>query len=96
MDELVVVYRASGLSEAEIIRGFLESEEIPVLLNYESAGPVYGLTIDGLGEVRVQVPAGFAALARELLDERLRGTPEHGGVLHLRARRPDEDEPEIA
>lgn len=67
MDALVVVYRAAGLVEAEIIKGFLESEEIPVHLGYESAGAVYGLTVDGLGEVRVCVPAAFADEARELL-----------------------------
>jgi hypothetical protein len=96
MEELVVVFRAAGLSEAEIIKGFLESEDIPVHLSYESAGPVYGLTMDGLGEVRVKVPAGFASLAREMLDERLRGDPEPDGTGRWHLPHPDADDPEVA
>jgi len=53
--------------EAQIIKGRLESEGIPVLLNYESAGLVYGLTIDGLGEVKIMVPEHLANEARLLL-----------------------------
>jgi len=68
MEKVVVVYRAAGLPEAEIIKGLLESEEIPVQLHYESAGPVYGLTVDGLGEVRVCVPEEFEEEARAALD----------------------------
>jgi hypothetical protein len=96
MDDLVVVFRAAGLSEAEIVKGFLESEEIPVHLSYESAGAVYGLTVDGLGEVRIKVPAEFAALARERLKEQLQDNPEHEGILRLRARRPAGDDPDVA
>jgi hypothetical protein len=96
MDDLVVVFRAAGLSEAEIIKGFLESAEIPVHLNYESAGAVYGLTVDGLGEVRVKVPAEFAPLALELLEEQLKDGPQHAGILRLRARRPGGDDPDVA
>ena len=94
MDDLVVVFRAAGLSEAEIIKGFLESAEIPVHLSYESAGAVYGLTVDGLGEVRVKVPAEFAPLAQELLEEQRQGSPEHTGILHLPARHPAGDAPD--
>jgi hypothetical protein len=70
MDELEIVYRASGQAEAEVVKGFLESEGIPATLDYESAGKVYGLTIDGLGEVRVLVPTDWADEAREALDRR--------------------------
>lgn len=52
---------------AEIIKGRLESEGIPVLLSYESIGLVYGLTIDGLGEVRIMVPESVAEEARKIL-----------------------------
>jgi hypothetical protein len=51
-----IAYRAGGKLEAEVIRGRLESAGIPVLFDYESAGQVLGLTVDGLGEVRVMVP----------------------------------------
>ncbi len=70
LDGFIVVYRASGLAEAEIVRGYLESEDIPAELDYESAGPVYGVTMDGLGEVRIRVPADCAEAAREALARR--------------------------
>ncbi|MFW6105568.1 MAG: putative signal transducing protein [Chloroflexota bacterium] len=53
--------------EAQIMKGRLESEGIPVLLSYESAGLVYGLTVDGLGEVKIMVPKHLAEEAREIL-----------------------------
>jgi len=53
--------------EAQIMKGRLESEGIPVLLSYESAGLIYGLTVDGLGEVKIMVPKHLAEEAREIL-----------------------------
>jgi hypothetical protein len=53
--------------EAQVIKGRLESEGIPVLLSYESAGLVYGITVDGLGEVKVMVPKRLAEEAKEIL-----------------------------
>ncbi len=77
MDSMVVVFKAAGLPKAELVRGLLESEDIPVHLQYESAGPVYGLTVDGLGEVKVCVPEAFADEARQLLHS-MRGELESG------------------
>ena len=53
--------------EAQVIKGRLESEGIPVLLSYESAGLVYGITVDGLGEVKVMVPKRLAEEAKGIL-----------------------------
>jgi len=64
---LTTVYVASGQLEAEIVKGRLESEDVPAILRYEAAGLVYGLTIDGLGQVEVQVPSSLAKHAREIL-----------------------------
>lgn len=66
---LAQVYVTSGLLQAEIIKGKLESNGIPTLLKYESLGPVLGLTVDGLGQVEVWVPADQAELAYALLHE---------------------------
>jgi hypothetical protein len=66
---LAQVYVTSGLYQAEIIRGKLETNGIPVLLKYESLGPVMGLTVDGLGQVQVWVPLDLEDQARELLQE---------------------------
>jgi hypothetical protein len=70
MEGFEVVYRAAGLPEAELIKGYLESGDIPVDLDYESAGRVYGLTMDGLGEVRILVPCEYAEEARMALAAR--------------------------
>ena len=64
---LVTVYVANGQPEAQIIKGRLESEGIPAVLRYESAGLVYGITIDGLGQVEVQVPSSLAQDAKRVL-----------------------------
>ena len=67
MKELVIVQRTQGLLRAQAVKAFLESQGVPVVLSYESAGPAIGLTADGLGEVRVLVPARLEQRARRLL-----------------------------
>jgi len=64
---LTTVYVASGQLEAEIVKGRLEGEGVPAMLRYEAAGLIYGLTIDGLGQVEVQVPSSLAQHAKEIL-----------------------------
>jgi hypothetical protein len=66
---LVEVCVTSGLLQAEIIKGKLETNGIPALLEYESLGPVMGFTLDGLGQVRVLVHEDKAEVARALLEE---------------------------
>ena len=65
-EKLVTVCTARQM-EAHIIKGRLESEGIPSLLSYESAGLVYGLTVDGLGEVKIMVLEHLADAAKEIL-----------------------------
>ena len=63
----VVIRRVQGLLKAQAIQAHLRSAGIPATLGYESAGPAIGITMDGLGEVRVFVPARLARRARRLL-----------------------------
>ena len=65
--QLVTVCVAREL-EAHVIKGRLESEGIPVLLSYESAGLVYGITLHGFGAVRVKVPESMETEARRILE----------------------------
>jgi hypothetical protein len=65
--EPLVTVRTANYMEAQIIKGRLESEGIPVLLSYESAGLVYGITVDGLGAVKIMVPRNLADEAKEIL-----------------------------
>ncbi|TET56431.1 MAG: hypothetical protein E3J50_02885 [Dehalococcoidia bacterium] len=67
-EERLVTVRVARQIEAQIIKGRLESEGIPVLLAYESAGLVWGLTVDGIGEVRIMVPKPLAEQAKEILE----------------------------
>jgi len=63
----LVTIRTAKYLEAQIIKGRLESEGIPVLLSYESAGLIYGITVDGLGEVKIMVPSNLEEEARGIL-----------------------------
>lgn len=63
--KLEKVHTAHGQLQAHVIKGKLESEGIPVLLQYESQ--VFAVTVDGLGEVRILVPGHLADKAREII-----------------------------
>ena len=64
-----VIFTASGMTQAKIITGRLETEGIPTRLKYEAAGPIYAITIDGLGEVKVLVPEETLASACAVLEQ---------------------------
>ncbi len=68
MANWVVIKIVNGLPEAHIIKGLLESNEIPVRLEYEAIGQIYGLTVDGLGQVKILVPEEFFEEAESLLE----------------------------
>ncbi|XUW99778.1 MAG: DUF2007 domain-containing protein [Dehalogenimonas sp.] len=62
-----VVAVVQGELRASATKAYLESAGIPVLLNYESAGRVIGINIDGLGEIRILVPKSFEDEAKQVL-----------------------------
>jgi len=66
-DKLITIYKAMGQLEAEIVKGRLEVEGILAIFKYESLGSVYGLTVNGLGQVEVQVPAKYADRALQII-----------------------------
>lgn len=65
--DLVCVHLCQGWDLAQIFRSKLEAMGIPVLLKYDSASLVFGITVDSLGEVRIMVPEEYAADAKALL-----------------------------
>jgi hypothetical protein len=71
--KLACIYKSSGQLRAQVVKSKLESAGIAVLLKYDSASVVFGLTVDGLGEVEVWVPKEQANEARALIEEQ---TPE--------------------
>ncbi len=54
--KMVVIYKAYGELTAQVIKGRLESEGIPVLIQNEALG-TWGFTVDKLGEFRLLVPS---------------------------------------
>jgi hypothetical protein len=65
-----VICIAQGELEASVIKSHLESEGIPVLLKWEALGRVTGLTVDGLGQVKIMVPKEFAEDAKHIIEPR--------------------------
>jgi hypothetical protein len=67
----VVVCRAAGMVNAQIILGRLQTDGIAARLKYEAIGVIsYALDVDGLGEVQISVPESSANQAREILAQR--------------------------
>jgi hypothetical protein len=56
-------------AEAMVIKGRLESEGIPALVQQEAVGAVLGLTVGPLGSARVLVPEPLAEQALAILAE---------------------------
>lgn len=56
-------------NEAEVIRGVLESAEIPTAIGHSGAATAYGINVGPLGQSSVSVPADRVEEARALLGE---------------------------
>jgi len=66
--DFVVIHTVQGQLTANVMKSHLESEGIPVLLEYESLGIIYGVAVDGLGEVRILVPREYAEEAKRIIE----------------------------
>ncbi|MBN1440975.1 MAG: DUF2007 domain-containing protein [Anaerolineales bacterium] len=76
-DQFVIVDSAFGRQEAEIVQSYLRARGIPCEVSQEAAGYVIGITVDGLGEAQILVPARYREEALEALREyRGRSAPE--------------------
>lgn len=73
LDDLIPVYRCSGRLEAEMVKGFLEAQGVPVEFDQDTLGAIYGLTSGDLGEVHILVDPENAQQARTLLEAMQRG-----------------------
>jgi hypothetical protein len=72
ISEPVVVARAWTESEAAIIKSLLESYSIPCHFSSELPHRLYPLSAEGLGQIRIFVPAQLSAEASQILDEHRR------------------------
>ncbi len=66
---LIEVYASQGHLGAHVAKSKLEAAGIPAILSYRAASLIFGLTVDGIGKVRVLVPERFAEEARAMLAE---------------------------
>lgn len=66
----IITVFVTDYMKAIILKGKLESEGIPVVLQYETLGAgAGGILADGLGEVSIMVPESMAEKAREIIEE---------------------------
>ncbi len=71
--EEITVFTAQGDLEARQIVAFLAAWGIPSRIHGEALRLTHGLTLDGLGQAEVRVPADRAAEALSLLAQADRG-----------------------
>ena len=68
-EKMVEVYHASNSMEAQVIKGLLESYDIPCFLKSNAAPSVHIFTMDGMAEVKIMVLESLAPRARELINK---------------------------
>lgn len=68
--DLVEILKVHSPAEAEVLRSLLESQGIACLIRGHIAQFMYPLTVDGLAEYKILVPAADAQAARALLASR--------------------------
>jgi len=56
--------------EVEIVKSLLAEAGIPIFIKKEALGAIYGLTIDGLAKVEIQVPPDKMEEATNLIASR--------------------------
>jgi hypothetical protein len=65
--EMTVVHTANGEMEAQALKSVLEAAGIPAELDVEAVTKLFAVTVDGLGAVKIKVPADRAEEARAVL-----------------------------
>ncbi|UCH60144.1 MAG: DUF2007 domain-containing protein [Anaerolineales bacterium] len=66
-NKYVLLEKISGDLNAELLRGLLEAQGIPVVLSKEGYAKALGLNVGPLGEVEILVPEDKFTLARQVL-----------------------------
>jgi hypothetical protein len=65
--KLAVAAKVHGDVHAEILRGLLEAQEIPVMIAREGAARALGVTVGSLGEIDILVPEEHLPEARRII-----------------------------
>ena len=66
-NEWVVIAEVYNQDEAQLINGLLSMAEIPVKVEREPAGGIYGLTIGPLAKTQILVPGNRVTDAEKIL-----------------------------
>jgi hypothetical protein len=69
---LIVIARAWADSEASVIKSLLESYNIPCHYSSELPHRFYPVSTEGIGQIRILVPASLAQEASDILEEHRR------------------------
>jgi len=80
---LIQVYSTEGQLEAAMVKAFLESQGLKVVLSQESIGRTLGLSAGRLGQVKVLVPESQVKEATDLLVGMDRGDFENDDLSDL-------------
>jgi len=83
LSDFISVYNARGRLEGEMIKGFLESKGISVILTQEGAAAALGLSIGPLGIVEVLVDPENADEAHALLVSMEQGYYEDTDITNI-------------
>ena len=67
-EKWIILTYAKSEVERWIIKGKLETDGIPAIIQQEAIGKIYRITIDGLGEIKVLVPTFFLVQAKEIIN----------------------------
>ena len=73
------IISVQGELQAEVMRGLLEAQGIPVNLSQEGVGRAYGFGVGPLSEVEILVPDNFAASALKVIERYQAGDFEQLG-----------------
>ncbi len=66
--EWEVIAEVTGDGQAEILKGLLEAQGIPVWLSQEGAGRAMGFSVGEMGTVQILVPASALVAAQDVLN----------------------------
>jgi hypothetical protein len=73
-----VILEVAGEVQAEIMRGLLEAQGIPVLLIQEGAGRAYGINIGPMGQVQILTHSSHSENARQVIKDYYAGSFDEG------------------
>jgi hypothetical protein len=63
-----LIVSVQGELQAEVVRGLLEAQGIPVFLSQEGAARAYGLGVGPLSEVDILVPDNYVQAAERVIE----------------------------